>query len=663
MGKSNEWEFQGQVLTWFNERIKASPGLELDQATQEPSKNNPKRNDLVVWKNRATETPFLTVEIKTPKTPISDLTFFNDADEKARRWGAPLFAIWNMQSFEVYRVPAIGSTTPQNQICCSIPNAKVHKVEDWLDAAVAATLKTDALQLFDAAWDNLFIAPSLSLPIDASVFVEKLSFKMALIISGIKPALSTKAKNPDVRKKLNEIAAQQGFIGFVPDIDVAIAGQYAYRLVGQVLFYFALARKQYLKPLDLPTSGDLLKQLRPFWNEVRKYDYEALFRESELDDLVPLPASVDVLVRSLIHELRHYDWNKLDDDVLGAVFERLIPRSEQILLGQFYTPNAVADVLVAFAVRNKTAAVLDPGCGSGTFLMRTYEYLRWQETGDHGKILEQLWGFDISAFATELAAINLFRQNMSAFDNYPRIFGGSYFDRSPGSSVEIPPPKAGGQSKIVIPLPMFDAVVGNPPYLRSQNQDDLNPAYKQSLYTAAGASGIKAASKTDLFAFFIYKSLQFMKPGSRLAFVISSSWLTNNFGKTLQQLFFGQLRVVAIIGSTAEAFFSNADINAVLLIVEKRKEPYSGGEKLRFITLKKKLSEVFPEGEYYWPGLQTFANDVEAAEQNTETDAYRIILVDAEQEKAALDNSGAVRNWSLYLRSPLSYHELFGSLT
>ena len=63
--RTNEWEFQGEVLHWLTEEISRRSGMGLDKATQEPSKLNLKRNDLVVWENRAAELAFLA----TPTDP------------------------------------------------------------------------------------------------------------------------------------------------------------------------------------------------------------------------------------------------------------------------------------------------------------------------------------------------------------------------------------------------------------------------------------------------------------------------------------------------------------------------------------------------------------------------------------------------------------------
>jgi type I restriction-modification system DNA methylase subunit len=150
---------------------------------------------------------------------------------------------------------------------------------------------------------------------------------------------------------LREIAAEQGFAGFVEDIERAIAGQYAYRLVGQLLFYFALRRKVVNLPeLILNSKSKIPASLQQYWERVRQYDYEAIFASSDLDELIPISEQARLLVISLSKALSHYDWSSVRDDILGSIFERFIPRNERILLGQFYTPAYVADLLIAFCV-------------------------------------------------------------------------------------------------------------------------------------------------------------------------------------------------------------------------------------------------------------------------------------------------------------------------
>ena len=661
--KTSEQEFQGDVVTWLNEEIKRRSSIGLDKATQEPSKITPKRSDVVVWWNRAAVSAFFSIELKTPDTPITDFELLNDATAKAQSWNAPFFVIWNMQVAHLYRTPVSGFATPKDLVFPFPLNSQIKGVEDWLDPKLTVLLKKDALAIFEKVWEQVALKGT-RVEIEASVFVDRLAFRLNQLREFFEPALSAKAKNPNVRKQLKQLAATQGFAGFVENIDAAVAGQYAYRLIGQILFYFALSRKQPLKPLTVSDKDKLPDALRPFWNEVRKYDYEALFEVSVLDTLVPFPPEAATVTRQLIEELRRYDWSHLRDDVLGSVFEKLIPRTEQMLLGQFYTPTRVADLLIAFAVDPSNPVVLDPGCGSGTFLMRAYDYIRTQGSLSHSDALSNIWGFDISAFATELAAINLFRQDMAAFDNFPRVIPGNFFDRSLGEAWEFPPPRAGGQKKISVAIPQFTSVVANPPYLKSQKQDDLDPSYKAALFDAAAKNGIAAPQKTDLFAFFIYKAMEFMAPGSRLGFVVSSSWLTADFGATLQDVLLRRFKLIAVIGSSAEAFFTQVDVNAVLIVAEKRDDSKVGAEeKVRFVNLKRRLEDIFAgESSEYWDRVTGLADAIELSSQSGETADFRVNIVNAEAELEALSAQNTVRNWSLYVRAPRSYFALFGGL-
>ncbi len=521
------------------------------------------------------------------------------------------------------------------------------------------------MTIFETAWEKFAIKSDQSVEIEASVFVDKLGARLEQLRSFLQPALSEKAaRSRTVRRRLKELAAEQGFAGFVENVDNAIAGQYAYRLIGQILFYFALRRRQpSLAALEISGSTPLPAGLRPYWDNVRRFDYEALFKESELEDLVPFPPSAAAVTRQLIQELSRYDWNKLRDDVLGAVFENLIPRSEQVLLGQFYTPSRVADLLVAFAVDADDPMVLDPGCGSGTFVMRAYDFLKEKTSETHGVLLSRIWGFDISAFATELASINLFRQDMSAFENFPRVVSGNFFSRFMGEEIPFPPARAGGQDRVVIDIPQFSAIVANPPYLRSQNQDDLNPRYKQALFASAAKNGVSAAAKTDLFAFFLYKALEFIKPGGRLGFVVSASWLTSNFGASLQRVLLNRFRLIAVIGSQVESFFSQVDVNTVLIVAERRQEDkIEPDEIVRFVSLKKTLSELLgPYADGYWDKVLSLTDAIEMKTEAFENDDFQLTTILAEPERAAVQgNRSNVRNWSVYLRAPLSYFKLFG---
>ncbi len=663
--ETNEQEFQGRVTDWLNDEIKRCHRSHLDQATiEKPDATSGKRHDVVVWEDRAITKAILTVELKTPKTLISDPTFFNDALDKAQRRKAPLFCIWNMQRAEIYPTPVMGGapTACIREFDSSVP---ITKVEDWLTPTGGVALEEMTRKILDAAVFILAGSGEMSVSFDSEVFVGRLESVIHRLRAMLHADLQKQIKSSKkFRAKVNAIAAAQGFAGFVDDIDLALAGQLAYRFAGQILFYFALRRKNVALPALTPDRKKPLgPQLRHHWDLVRRFNYEALYGIDDVEAMVPLSGGGEALLHELIDMLAHYDWAALTDDVLGSIFERLIPREEQILLGQFYTPKPVADLLTALTIDGEAPLVLDPGCGSGTFLMSAYDYHAKVQGKSHTEILPQLWGFDLSTFATELASINLYRQDLSSFDNFPRVVPGSFFDRSVGESIEFPPPKppVTGWKKLKVPIPEFDAIVANPPYLRSQNQDDLDPDYRNVLFAAASRCGVAASPKTDLFAFFLFHAFEFLKPGGRVGFVIPASWMSSDYGVAVQRFLLTQMRLIAIVTSEAESLFSQVDVNTVLLVAEKLgNAPLPDPQVARFISIKKPLATIAPvnqPGTNYWNSILDLAAAMEEAENDVETDNYRVKAVPLDTHNPLGLKAGI--NWGRYLRAPLSYFAIF----
>ena len=165
-----------------------------------------------------------------------------------------------------------------------------------------------------------------------------------------------------------------------------------------------------------------------------------------------------------------------------------------------------------------------------------------------------------------------------------------------------------------------------------------------------------------MFAFFIYHAMRFMREGSRLGFVTPASWLTADYASALQRLLTDELRMVAIVASTAEAFFPQVEVNTALLIAE-RVVPANQQEEwpLRFVTFKKRIEALVAGGGDYWHRVTGLVDRIYEAESSTESDDLRIKLVPLSDERRALASAPQqTRNWSKYLRAPLSYYDLFG---
>ena len=91
--------------------------------------------------------------------------------------------------------------------------------------------------------------------------------------------------------------------------------------------------------------------------------------ESDFFDWVVADAEGEKLVSRIINHVRRFRLREVQSDVLKILYESLIDRDERHGLGEYYTPDWLAAKVVRHAVTSPVEQkVLDPACGSGTFL-------------------------------------------------------------------------------------------------------------------------------------------------------------------------------------------------------------------------------------------------------------------------------------------------------
>src|SRR5262249_52592672 len=158
-----------------------------------------------------------------------------------------------------------------------------------------------------------------------------------------------------------------------------------------------------------------------------------------------------------------FDFKDVPSDIVGRIFQKLIGPEERHRYGQHFTGDDVVDLVNSFCVRDGADAVLDPACGSGSFLVRAYYRKRYLDpTRDHVDHLAVLFGCDIAWSPAHLATLNLAARKTNEKANSPRIVRRNFFDGQPGKPFCLIPDNFGGT--LAVTLPTLDAVVGNPPY-------------------------------------------------------------------------------------------------------------------------------------------------------------------------------------------------------
>ncbi|MEW6049660.1 MAG: N-6 DNA methylase [Candidatus Zixiibacteriota bacterium] len=340
-------------------------------------------------------------------------------------------------------------------------------------------------------------------------------------------------------------------------------------------------------------------------------------------------------------------------------------------------------MIIAFCVNTKNDAVLDPTCGTGTFLIRSYDRLKTLGTTRHQQLLAQIWGVDIAHFPAELATINLYRKNIEDYANFPHIIARDFFEVLPGHIHEFPAPKPGkGDKAIKVPMPQFQAAVGNFPFIRQLLIERQVPGYKQQIaqvlsnewrkdYPDLFSNGdLKLSGQADIYAYMFFHTAAHVQDGGRLGFITSNSWLNTSYGYELQKFFLKNFRLIAIIESRSEAWFSDAAVNTIVTVLEKCKSKEArDATPTRFIQIKTPLAEAIPweiqQADKRWGGLDKLVSQIDslpapaAGEILTYEDSTQRVRSRRQGDLLSeLEGTGRTAKWGVFLRAPRVFFEM-----
>ncbi|WP_375399034.1 Eco57I restriction-modification methylase domain-containing protein [uncultured Sphingomonas sp.] len=108
----------------------------------------------------------------------------------------------------------------------------------------------------------------------------------------------------------------------------------------------------------------------------------------------------------------------------------------------------------------------------------------------------------------------------------------------------------------------FDAVIGNPPYVRQEMIGAIKPALESSYDSYAGTA--------DLYVYFYEQGLKLLRPGGRMAYVVTNKWLKAGYAVGLRRLFAegAWVEFMADFGH-ARRFFPDADVFPCVTAVRK----------------------------------------------------------------------------------------------
>lgn len=346
---------------------------------------------------------------------------------------------------------------------------------------------------------------------------------------------------------------------------------------------------------------ELLRQTYRHAREV----FRSIFETNLLDWAVQRddPVLSDALQRAAFI-LSRWDFKTVRGDILSGVYDRYLDVSQRRRLGEVYTRPEVARFMLDAAGWSATDRVLDPACGTGTFLVEALVQ-RLRQLDSMGAItpenvrsvLQKLHGLDLSSFSVALAQIQIFWHLIevvkdksveearefarSILPSLPLYGGWSSLDPLGMTFAQGVAAGATAQSGFVFRLALderrkavippgferaargeYDLVVMNPPYIRSERagRGGYGAIYEEVAYR-----------NTDTSIYFIYRALrQWVKPGGRLAFIVPIGMSEASYAGPLRRVLEGcRIRLVADLEGLGKATFRGIKRATIIMVVER----------------------------------------------------------------------------------------------
>lgn len=330
-----------EVRQRFICRLVDAYGYSLEQMDQEITVNNSQRGtgraraDIVVWKSKEDKlaipkkSPIIVVECKAESVTIHEEDYFQGYNYAS--WaGADFFVTTNLKETRIFKV--IKGELPK----------RLEEIVDIPDAAKANNQKEIDKLLKQT---KAFTRDEFS----------RLLFKCHNIIRN-NDKLSPEAAFDEISKilfiKIRYERSNSDSQIFSADRFTALKKN----------------REEYNKEMKI-------KDEKPFYQSL----FDLTKQEFASDHLFDDNAKIEIRENSfeqIVKELEIYNLSTTSDDVKGIAFEQFLGKTFRGELGQFFTPRTIVDFMVSILDPQEGEYVCDPCCGSGGFLIKTFEYVR-----------------------------------------------------------------------------------------------------------------------------------------------------------------------------------------------------------------------------------------------------------------------------------------------
>ncbi|MGC9100822.1 MAG: HsdM family class I SAM-dependent methyltransferase, partial [Caldisericum sp.] len=284
--------------------------------------------------------------------------------------------------------------------------------------------------------------------------------------------------------------------------------------------------------------------------------------------------------------------------IIDEAFEYLIPQVSKKKEGQFFTPRPVIDMVVKMLNPKPTELVIDPACGSSGFLLHSVEWIKeWikRKTLDDKVVKDfaqrKIYGIDFSEKAVKIAkAINLIIGNGESHiykDNAlaPHTWTPETRAGLTKLLLEFKDPQKNRENQENFTYFRFDVLMTNPPFAGTIKEAEI-----LELYELAKKDG-RLVNQIDRHILFVERSLQFIKPGGRMAIVLPQGLLNNTKAEYIRRFIINEARVLAVVGLHVNTFKPHTGTKTSVLFLRK----YTDEEKKEIQQIRAKYESEWEE--------------------------------------------------------------------
>ena len=311
--------------------------------------------------------------------------------------------------------------------------------------------------------------------------------------------------------------------------------------------------------------------LRALYREAINYDLRVFslkipeYERSRGVFNLPIFLSNSALVKSF-QLIEGFSLTKSETDLKGRAFQKVLGKTVRSGMGQYFTPVQVCQLMVEITAPKSSDLILDPFCGSGHFLSESLGYVR-RNTPDHSKEYHEfafgkLHGIEKSDRMTRIAMTDM-RLNGDGHSNIRCTDALLDFRNYPDIKPES-----------------FDLVLTNPPFGSILGIEAFSGLAKFSL-----ADGRK---KLPLEIIGLERSIEFLRPGGRIAIVLPESIFNSESLKYVREWLLSKISIRVVIDLPNETFSPyGANVRSGILVGRKLRigESFSSKQKVCMIKI------------------------------------------------------------------------------